>query len=366
MGRIEIEGTSLDLLRGAVWRGGERVGSLTERERAFVRRLVAREGEVVSRDELAEEVLGQAPTIVSRALDTAVARLRAKIEPDPERPRLLQTVRGEGFRWGFATDTVGVEVAEVKATAARRLRLGEASLDLERGLVERGSEVEWLTSAERHVLQRLAAAEGRALPAEDLTTSTRVRRTAEERVARVVHRLRRKLARFGTQDTIRTVRGAGYLLAQACWDGEQRPASARGIRDELAWALVRHAATVLEIADCVIYATEGDSLVQVAAHGPKCDERRIIAPLVLEIGRGIVGSAAATLCTERVADTHLDTRYVPDVGVPGRSELAVPIVAQGTLLGVIDSEDPRPDAYADSHVRAFETLAAIACAAGEP
>jgi two-component system response regulator MtrA len=35
----------------------------------------------------------------SRLVDVAVQRLRAKIEPDPARPRLIATVRGVGYRF---------------------------------------------------------------------------------------------------------------------------------------------------------------------------------------------------------------------------------------------------------------------------
>ena len=62
----------------------------------------ARQGEVVSREALVEHLgrdRGQMASEPSqeRAIDVQITRLRRKIEPDPRRPRFLQTVRGEGY-----------------------------------------------------------------------------------------------------------------------------------------------------------------------------------------------------------------------------------------------------------------------------
>jgi two-component system phosphate regulon response regulator OmpR len=37
-----------------------------------------------------------------RAIDTQVARLRKKVEPDPQNPRLIKTVRGAGYIFATA------------------------------------------------------------------------------------------------------------------------------------------------------------------------------------------------------------------------------------------------------------------------
>jgi two-component system phosphate regulon response regulator OmpR len=52
------------------------------------------EGRTVSRDEL----IGLSGKGSSRAVDVHINRLRRKIEQDPSNPRLLQTVRGLGYR----------------------------------------------------------------------------------------------------------------------------------------------------------------------------------------------------------------------------------------------------------------------------
>ena len=42
---------------------------------------------------------GEIPSSLPRARDVYVRRLREKIEPDPENPRYLRTVRGAGYRF---------------------------------------------------------------------------------------------------------------------------------------------------------------------------------------------------------------------------------------------------------------------------
>jgi len=83
-------------------RDGTEPVRLTQTEAALMRVLAARQGEVVSREALVEHLgrdRGQMASEPSqeRAIDVQITRLRRKIEPDPRRPRFLQTVRGEGY-----------------------------------------------------------------------------------------------------------------------------------------------------------------------------------------------------------------------------------------------------------------------------
>jgi two-component system, OmpR family, phosphate regulon response regulator OmpR len=76
-----------------LWRGSERI-HLTDAERSLLQILAAQPGLAISRQEL-----GQRSRISGsdRAIDTQIARLRRKLEPDPRRPRYLLTKRGEGY-----------------------------------------------------------------------------------------------------------------------------------------------------------------------------------------------------------------------------------------------------------------------------
>ena len=75
---------------------------LTQTEAALMRLLAAQQGRVVSREALVDHLVrdrGQPAGEMAqeRAIDVQITRLRRKIEPDPKRPRFLQTVRGEGY-----------------------------------------------------------------------------------------------------------------------------------------------------------------------------------------------------------------------------------------------------------------------------
>ena len=79
-------------------RKGERVLDLTRKEFGILRLLASRAGDVVTRDDLLNEVWGYESSPTTRTVDTHVASLRAKLEDDPARPR-LQTVHGVGYKW---------------------------------------------------------------------------------------------------------------------------------------------------------------------------------------------------------------------------------------------------------------------------
>lgn len=96
--RAEFDDVSVDFESFEASRGGKPV-PLAPKEFAVLRHLVAREGKVVSRHELLEEVWGfdQMPT--TRTVDNHVALLRSKLEQDPAAPRRLLTVHGVGYKF---------------------------------------------------------------------------------------------------------------------------------------------------------------------------------------------------------------------------------------------------------------------------
>jgi DNA-binding response OmpR family regulator len=99
MQATRIAGVTVDFGKGEVIdRDGER-SSLAEKEALILRLLVERAGQVVSRDEILERVWGYEVSPSTRAVEHMVVRLRKLIEPDPERPRYLHTVRGLGYRF---------------------------------------------------------------------------------------------------------------------------------------------------------------------------------------------------------------------------------------------------------------------------
>jgi DNA-binding response OmpR family regulator len=92
---VEIEDLRIDLgaRRATV---GESEINLTAKEFEILAALARRPGAAVSRQQLLDEVWGDAYLAVSRSLDVHLAALRAKLG----RPGLLTTIRGFGFRLG--------------------------------------------------------------------------------------------------------------------------------------------------------------------------------------------------------------------------------------------------------------------------
>jgi two-component system alkaline phosphatase synthesis response regulator PhoP len=81
-----------------VYRAGREV-RLTRKEFDLLCYLVEHRGEVVTRDRLLDEVWGYEQFPTTRTVDTHVLRLRQKFEPDPEHPRHILTVHGQGYRF---------------------------------------------------------------------------------------------------------------------------------------------------------------------------------------------------------------------------------------------------------------------------
>ena len=78
-------------------RGGRQI-DLTRKEFGVLRLLAAREGRVVTRDEMLEAVWGYHAGQSTRTIDNHMATLRAKLEDDPSHPRNLHTVHGVGYK----------------------------------------------------------------------------------------------------------------------------------------------------------------------------------------------------------------------------------------------------------------------------
>jgi two-component system response regulator VicR len=70
---------------------------LTHRELEILHYLADRPGRTVTRDDLLQEVWGYRFPPLTRSVDISIARLRRKIEPDPQRPRYIRTLHGEGY-----------------------------------------------------------------------------------------------------------------------------------------------------------------------------------------------------------------------------------------------------------------------------
>jgi DNA-binding response OmpR family regulator len=86
----------IDFRRYVAQRSGRNV-EMTHKEFDILRLLASRGGEVVTRDELLNEVWGYESYPVSRTVDNHMVTLRAKLENDPAHPQYIRTVRGVGY-----------------------------------------------------------------------------------------------------------------------------------------------------------------------------------------------------------------------------------------------------------------------------
>ena len=88
----------VDYRRAEVFRSGALV-ELSAREYQLLRYLIEHRTDVISRDQLLNEVWGYNAMPSTRTVDVHVAWLRQKIEPNPRHPQFLLTVHGLGYRF---------------------------------------------------------------------------------------------------------------------------------------------------------------------------------------------------------------------------------------------------------------------------
>lgn len=95
--RYVFEGWTLELERRELKNEANDVVDLTTAEFELLLVFVRNAGRVLSRDQIMDQLRGHAWTPLDRSIDNMVAKLRKKIEANPERPVLLKTVRGVGY-----------------------------------------------------------------------------------------------------------------------------------------------------------------------------------------------------------------------------------------------------------------------------
>lgn len=96
---IEVADLCIDVPGHQVTRDGAEI-SLTPIEFELLVALASRPRQVFSREELLEQVWGYRKSSDTRLVNVHIQRLRSKIERDPDDPRIIQTVRGIGYKTG--------------------------------------------------------------------------------------------------------------------------------------------------------------------------------------------------------------------------------------------------------------------------
>jgi GAF domain-containing protein len=102
-----------------------------------------------------------------------------------------------------------------------------------------------------------------------------------------------------------------------------------------------------------IYLVEGDELVLGPWQGPEATEH-----VRIPVGQGVCGAAAASGLTEVVDDVNADPRYLACFPST-RSEIVVPIVHEGRVVGEIDIDSDRPAAFGDDDRAFLERVAEL-------
>ncbi|MBC8369470.1 MAG: GAF domain-containing protein [Planctomycetes bacterium] len=117
----------------------------------------------------------------------------------------------------------------------------------------------------------------------------------------------------------------------------------------------------LEADDVIIYKVESDLARQAAGAGSS----RTIAQVselgfAIPSGVGIVGKAVSEKKTQLVMDVTKDDDYIEDAASLGGSEISVPIIIDGQVIAVIDSESEVINRYSEEDVHLLEIFAGLA------
>jgi PAS domain S-box-containing protein len=160
--------------------------------------------------------------------------------------------------------------------------------------------------------------------------------------------MRERSQNEGKVDFLETIDRFGSMLMSPC------------STEESAWSAVKDAVGDLGYIDCIIYLVNNEGeLFQCAAHGNKNPTGQdVLNPIKLKMGQGICGHVALTGISEIIADTSKDPRYI--VHDQNRySEITVPILSDGHVIGIIDCEHPERDYFSSHDLNILATLASM-------
>jgi ligand-binding sensor domain-containing protein/putative methionine-R-sulfoxide reductase with GAF domain len=131
--------------------------------------------------------------------------------------------------------------------------------------------------------------------------------------------------------------------------------------DDVLWDVANNLISRMNYVDCMLYLWNDDKtkMIQKAAYGPKGKPELISASAFdVEPGQGIVGHVVATSQPILIEDTRKDPRYRVDDAFR-LSEICVPIIHNGELLGIIDSEHHEPAYFKERDIQILTTVATL-------
>ena len=128
---------------------------------------------------------------------------------------------------------------------------------------------------------------------------------------------------------------------------------------DIATEITSNIAQYLGTDDCVIYIVNAKEKIieQIATYDSKINiKKQIIDKTIFPIGQGITGRVAQTGIAELINDTSKDKNYIVD-GAIRLSEMTVPIISEGTIIGIIDSEHPDKNYFTKEHLQTIKNVA---------
>jgi len=131
--------------------------------------------------------------------------------------------------------------------------------------------------------------------------------------------------------------------------------------EEVLWDVARNLIGRIGYTDCMIYMwnDEKTKMIQKAGFGPKGTPEDL-ADRIFDVapGQGVVGYVMKTKKPVLITDTRRDDRYRKD-DIFRLSEIAVPIIHNDELLGVLDSEHELPNYYRERDLKILTTIATL-------
>lgn len=131
--------------------------------------------------------------------------------------------------------------------------------------------------------------------------------------------------------------------------------------EEVLWDVAQNLIGGMNYADCMIYLWNEDKskMIQKAAYGPKGNPESI-SQQVFDVvpGQGVVGYVMQTCKPVLISDTRKDSRYRMDE-MFRLSEICVPIIHDGELMGIIDSEHHELNYFKEQDLKILTTIATL-------
>jgi len=131
--------------------------------------------------------------------------------------------------------------------------------------------------------------------------------------------------------------------------------------DEVLWDVASNLIGRIGYTDCMIYLWNEDKtkMVQKAGFGPKGTPEDLASRLFdVEPGQGVVGYVMQTKKPVLISDTTKDSRYRKD-DIFRLSEIAVPIIHNDELMGVLDSEHEQMNYFRERDLKILTTIATL-------